>query len=79
MSMIYKYTWKHGISISSKRHFEFKKPLLVGMVLVDLLNGETYRVHSIYKAKEHDRMSTLMPEDVAHTFPFGVTLRGRPT
>jgi hypothetical protein len=65
----YKYTWKHGICISSNAEVEFRVPLQQGMIFVDLLNGNAYLVHSLYKAKENDRMITTMSEDVVHTFP----------
>ena len=38
------------------------------MVFADLLTGNAYRVHSLYKAKEHDRITTSMPEDVVQRF-----------
>jgi hypothetical protein len=62
------YTWKHAISGTSNRGLKFDRPLLEGMVFADLLTGKTYRVHSLYKAKEHDRITTSMPEDVVQTF-----------
>jgi hypothetical protein len=62
------YTWKHAISGSSNRGLTFDRPLLEGMVFADLLTGKTYRVHSLYKAKEHDRITKSMPEDVVQTF-----------
>jgi hypothetical protein len=62
------YTWKHGISGPSNRRLKFDRPLLEGMVFADLLTGSTYRVHSIYIAKELDRVTTSMPEDVVQTF-----------
>jgi hypothetical protein len=71
MSTNHEYTWKHGISILSQHTLQFSRPLLVGMIFVDLLNGEAYRVHSLYKAKGLDRSGTTMPEDVVQTFPSG--------
>jgi hypothetical protein len=62
------YTWKHAISGGSNRELKFDRPLLEGMVFADLLTGKTYRVHSIYNAKEHDRITKSMPEDVVQTF-----------
>ncbi len=70
-NIVYKYTWKHGISFTSNIQVEFLRPLLQGMIFVDLSNGRTYRVHSLYKAKEMDRLHKGMPEDVVHTFPAG--------
>jgi hypothetical protein len=71
MSNDYNYTWKHGISILSKHSLRFPQPLLSGMIFVDLLNGEAYRVHSLYMAKDFDRAGTTMPEEVVQTFPAG--------
>jgi len=68
-AVVYRYTWKHGISISSRTEVKFRVPLQQGMIFVDLLNGDSYQVHSLYKAKELDRFSTVMPENVVHTFP----------
>lgn len=63
------YTWKHEISIFSNRTLRFRQPLRTGMIFVDLLNGDVYRVHSIYPAREFDRSGKQMPEEVVHTFP----------
>lgn len=71
MSTLYRYTWKHEISILSKRQLEFPQPLLSGMIFADLLNGKAYRVHSVFKAKEHDRFVEQMPDDVVQTFTAG--------
>src|SRR5258707_5627250 len=60
----YKYTWKHDISILSKRSLDFPQPLVSGMIFVDLMNGKAYRVHSVHKAKEHDKFIAQMPDDV---------------
>ena len=62
------YTWKHAISGTSNRGLKFDRPLLEGMVFADLLSGKTYQVHSVCKAKEHDRITTSMSEDVVQTF-----------
>jgi hypothetical protein len=65
---IYKYTWKHEIAFATRRQLGFRKPLERGMIFVDLVNGKSYRVHSIFKAKENDRFHPAMPEDVVQTF-----------
>jgi hypothetical protein len=69
MSNVYKYTWKHGISMLSNLSVSFRQPLSEGMAFVDLFTGDVYRVHSLHKAKEGDRYIEQMPEDVVHTFP----------
>jgi hypothetical protein len=67
---VYRYTWKHEIAFATRKQLEFRKsPLEPGMIFVDLLNGKTYRVHSVFKAKENDRFHSAMPEDVVQTFP----------
>jgi hypothetical protein len=67
-----KYTWKHGITILSNRTLDsHDKPLEVGTLLTDLCNGEKYRVMAISKAKEHDRIHPMLPDDVVHTMPAG--------
>lgn len=65
------YTWKHGVQFMSNRTLKTNRPVEVGTVLTDLYNGEKYRVMAISKAKEHDRIHPMLPDDVAHTMPAG--------
>jgi hypothetical protein len=65
------YTWKHNITILSNRTLKTNRPVEVGTVLTDLCNGDKYRVMAISKAKEHDRVHPMLPDDVVQTMPAG--------
>jgi hypothetical protein len=67
----YTYTWKHEISILSKRSLEFRQPLIAGMIFVDLQNGNAYRVQSVSRAKDLDKVVSQMPDEVVQTFSAG--------
>jgi hypothetical protein len=68
-AVAYNYAWKTGISIFFKHSLGFHQPLVSALMLVDLLNGEAYCVHSVLKDGDDGRSIVNMPEDVVHTFP----------
>ena len=55
------YTWKHESEFTPDTTLKTNRPLEIGKVLVDLCTGQTYRVHTIAKAKENDRAFTTLP------------------
>ena len=68
MKAPYQYTWKNDITTCSNRSVGFPIGLQKDMIFVDLHTGDTYKVFSIYKAKENDRDNLEMPDDVVQRF-----------
>jgi|SRR5271169_1146317 len=71
MKAAHQYTWKNDITFCSNQEVRFPIALQKDMTFVDLLNGKTYKVLSVQKAKENDRDNLQMPEDVVQTLSAG--------
>jgi hypothetical protein len=65
------YTWKCGVDFASNTEVKTNKPLGIGKVVIDLLDGSRYRVDAIFPAKPNDREWSTMPDTVVHTWPAG--------
>ena len=67
----YKYTWKIGIELFCNRGLQVDKPILPGVVLIDLSTGQKYLVQTVFEAGPKDRFAPEMPETVIQTTAVG--------
>jgi hypothetical protein len=68
---LYEYTLKVGVQGASSKTLRTTKPVTERVTIVDLYDGQRYRVQAVYKAREHDRQSNAMPETVVHLWHYG--------
>lgn len=68
---IYEYTLKVGVQGASSKTLHTTKPVTERVTIVDLYDGQRYRVQAVYTAREHDRGQNSMPETVVHLWHYG--------
>ena len=62
----YEYTLKVGVQAASSTTLHTTKPVTERVTIVDLYDGQRYRVQAVYKAREGEREWSTMPETVVH-------------
>ena len=67
----YEYTLKVGVQLSSHTILRTSKPFTERVALIDLYDGQRYRVQAVYPAREHDLEWNTMPKTVVHLWVAG--------
>jgi hypothetical protein len=67
----YEYTLKVGVQAASSTTLRTTKPVTERVTIVDLYDGQRYRVQAVYKAREGEREWNTMPETVVQLWHSG--------
>ena len=67
----YNYWWKIGIEGHPNRSIQFKRPLEVGSVLVDLFDGKKYLIQTVTSVGNENKEFQQIPDKMIQTWPAG--------